>query len=263
MRSSFKYSLLIVLSLEMIFISCAKNSADKSDWNKGSVLRVGTDATYPPFEIIDTESGQPVGFDIDIMKAICKTNGWKPEFVVTPFDGIISGLKSDKYDCVISAMSITPERAAIVSFSDPYYLAGQVVAVPVDDSVIHSIDDLNGLNVGVQLGTTGERMAKSRSGLSVFSYDNIGAAFIDMENGHIDAVLNDFPTTYDYIKMRGKAKIVGDVLSEEHYGIAVRNENTTLLERINAAIEQMKSDGQYEKIRTKWFGTSPAPSDSL
>jgi len=219
------------------------------------VLRVGTDATYPPFEMVDTRSGQPEGFDIDIMNAVCRINNWRPEYIVTPFDGMISGLKSKKYDCIISAMTITPQRQAIVSFSQPYYLAGQVVAVPVEDTVIKSVENLSGRKVGVQLGTTGERLAKTLPGVEVFSFDNIGAAFIDMENGHIDAVLNDLPTSEEYIRLKGRAKIVGELLSKEYYGIAVRRQDGRLLKRIDSSLTIIKESGEYDKISQKWFQT--------
>lgn len=263
MRSPFFNIIFIGLVIGSACISCGQNDSHKQDWAEGSTLRIGTDATYPPFEIVDTESGQPVGFDIDIIKAVCEVNGWTPEFIVTPFDGIISGLKGGKYDCIISAMTITPERAAMVAFSEPYYLAGQVVAVPVSDTVINSSADLVRRRVGVQLGTTGERMAKAMQGVTVFSYDNIGAAFIDMENGHLDAVLNDYPTTMEYIKRRALAKTVGELLSEEHYGIAVRKDNHKLLEYINKAIEQLKSSGRYEEINSRWFSVAENIADSL
>ncbi len=82
------------------------------------VLRVGTDATYPPFETVDTETGEPVGFDIDLITEIAKLNGWKTEFIITPFDGMIPGLQGEKYDVAISSITITPERSAVVDFSD-------------------------------------------------------------------------------------------------------------------------------------------------
>ncbi len=234
------------------FVGC-ESDKELDLWKKNGVLRIGTDATYPPFEMVDTRTGRPEGFDIDIMDAICRLNKWKPEYVVTPFDGIISGLKSKKYDCIISAMTITPQREVIVAFSQPYYLAGQVVAVPIDNETIKSVDDLAGHKVGVQLGTTGERLAKTLSGVEVFSFDNIGAAFIDMENGHIDAVLNDLPTSKEYIRLQGKAKIVGEVLSKEHYGIAVRKQDRALLDKIDSSLTVIKKSGDYDKISQKWF----------
>jgi polar amino acid transport system substrate-binding protein len=245
-------TLLIITVFSFLIIGCG--SDDRSpEWASRGILKIGTDATYPPFEMVNTETGQPEGFDIDIMNKVCELNGWKPKYVITPFDGIISGLKGRKYDCIISAMSITPQREAIVSFSEAYYLAGQVIAVPAADTVIESVDDLRGRRVGVQLGTTGERMAKSLPGVTVFSFENIGAAFIDMKNGQIDAVLNDLPTTSEYIRRQGTAKIVGEVLSREYYGIAVRRGDQELLTKIDSALINIKESGVYDQIKSRWF----------
>ncbi|UCC44997.1 MAG: basic amino acid ABC transporter substrate-binding protein, partial [Candidatus Zixiibacteriota bacterium] len=198
-----KYTLIVAVSI-LCLAGCGPD--EQAEMSERTALRIGTDATYPPFETVNTETGQPEGFDIDLVTEICRVNGWQPEFIVTPFDGIIPGLRSKKYDLVISAMTITPERAAVVDFTNPYYLAGQTIAVPLDDSLTASVDDLLGKRVGVQLGTTGELMAKKIDGIHVFSFDNIGAAFIDMANGNLDAVLNDFPTTQSYISKHGTAK---------------------------------------------------------
>lgn len=225
-----------------------------------STLVVGTDATYPPFESVNTATGLPEGFDIDLISRVAEISGWQTEFIVTPFDGIIPGLLNKKYDCIISALTITPQRAAVVAFSDPYYLAGQVVAVPLDDSVIRGIGDLDGKRIGVQLGTTGEMMARKIAEAQLFSFDNIGAAFLDMANGKLDAVLNDLPTTEAYIRAHGDARIVGPVLSEEHYGVAVRPEDTLLLRQINAALATMRRDTSYVRLHRKWFGTEGAES---
>jgi polar amino acid transport system substrate-binding protein len=221
------------------------------------VLRVGTDATYPPFEFANEETGKPDGFDVDLVKAVCRYHGWKPEFIVTPFDGIIPGLKNGKYDVVVSAMTITPERAAVVDFTEPYYLAGQTIAVPPDETAIDGPEDLKGKRVGVQLGTTGEIMAREMEGLKVYSYDNIGAAFIDMSNGNLDAVLNDFPTTRAYIKLHGTAKTVGPILSTEHYGMAVRQGDTLLLKQLNDALAALRDSSVYDSLHIEWFGALP------
>lgn len=245
--------LLFCLIIFAVITACCTNDLKEPSWKTSGELKIGTDATYPPFEMVNTESGRPEGFDIDIMRKICQINGWEPEFIVTPFDGIIPGLRGKKYDCIISAMSITPQRQAVVDFSEPYYQAGQIIAVPLQDTVVKSVENLRGLKVGVQLGTTGERFAKSLQGVTVFSFDNIGAAFIDMENGQIDAVLNDLPTTQEYIKLKGNAKTVGELLSEESYGIAVRKGDTQLLDKVNSALKQISESGEYDRIRSRWF----------
>lgn len=254
-------NIILIIACLICVLGCSqKETANESE---RTVLRIGTDATYPPFETINTETGKPEGFDIDLITEICKVNNWKPEFIVTPFDGIIPGLNNNKYDVVISAMTITPERAAVVKFSDPYYFAGQVLAVGLNNDKIKSIKDLTGKRVGVQLGTTGEIMAKKMEGIQVFSFDNIGAAFIDMDNGNLDAVLNDFPTTQAYIDKHGTAKMVGEILSNESYGIAVRATDTELLKKINNALKMIKTDERYLNLHMKWFHAPPVKSGAI
>lgn len=250
-----RYQLLkitVLAILLMAALSCGGDGQEQS-WKTTKVLRIGTDATYPPFEMVNTESRKIEGFDIDIMEKICEYIGLTPEYIITPFDGIIAGLKGNKYDCIISAMTITPEREAIVDFTNSYYYAGQIIAVPLDDSTITGIDDLAGKMVGVQLGTTGEKYAKSLSGVTVVPFENIGAAFIDMENGRVDAVLNDYPTTMEYIHRQGSAKTIGELLSKESYGIAVRAGDKELRRLINNAITRIHSNGEFDAIREKWF----------
>jgi polar amino acid transport system substrate-binding protein len=252
--------LTVLLMIMLLALGCISDKEPPP--GQRTVLRIGTDATYPPFETVNPNTRQPEGFDIDLITEICRLNGWQPQFIVTPFDGIIPGLTSKKYDVVISAMTITPQRTAVVDFSEPYYLAGQSIAVPPDDTTITGVEDLVGKRVGVQLGTTGELMAKKMDGLQVYSFDNIGAAFIDMANGNLDAVLNDFPTTRAYINKHGTAKIVGDILSSEHYGIAVRKGDRELLAAINKALRQIKASSRYREIHLKWFGVPPVEERS-
>ncbi len=230
---------------------------DADTWSKitrSGVWRIGTDATYPPFETVDTKTTDVVGFDIDLISAICAKYELKPEFIITPFDGIVPGLTTAKYDAIISAFTITPERARRVLFSDPYYDAGQIIAVPIDDTVTVGLDDLKGLQLGVQLGTTGERMAHRVPDAEIFSYESIGAAFIDMENGRLDAVINDEPTSRIIVAQRQSAKLVGERLSEEQYGIAVRKSDSTLAMKINTALIILAEDGTIDSLKNKWFG---------
>ncbi len=216
-------------------------------------MRIGTDATYAPFEFVSERTGLPAGYDIDLMDSICAHLGVKAEYIVSPFDGIIAGLTTDKYDCIISAMTITPDRAEKVLFSRPYYAAGQSIAVREDNDEIKSLADLNGRKVGVQMGTTGMRFAESLGGVEVFPYDHIGAAFIDLQNGRVDAVINDRPVTQIAIKERGGIKIVGDVLSDERYGIAVRKSDSLLVEQVDIILTELEEAGYFESLQVKWF----------
>lgn len=247
--------ILILIMIIGVALGCSPGNQSAFDKIKSAgILRIGTDATYPPFEFNDEKSGELVGFDIDLMKAICRELELRPEFIVVPFGGIIPGLRSAKYDCIISAMTITEERRQAVDFSMAYYDAGQTIAVPLNDSTIHSVDDLKGKTIGVQLGTTGEIMAKTIEGAEIISFNNIGAAFIDMENGRIDAVLNDAPTSQRAIKVRGMAKIVGPMLSSEQYGIAVDKKNKELLSVIDQALNTLIGSGVVDSLKSFWVG---------
>jgi polar amino acid transport system substrate-binding protein len=246
-----------ILSLAALFslIGCSnKVESGMKHLERTGILRVGTDATYPPFESIDTETGKVAGFDIDLVTEICRELRCAPDFIVTPFDGIVAGLSTGKYDLIASSFTITPERAREVVFTDPYYDAGQALAVPLRDTSIKSPESLTGKSVGVQLGTTGERRAREIPGIKVVSFDNIGAAFIDMENGRLDAVINDLPTTEMIIRQRRSAKIVGPTLTAERYGFAVRLHDKELLEAVNLALKTIQADGRFQTIHDRWFG---------
>ena len=245
----------VILALLMMAVSGCGRKAESTlqRVERTKILRVGTDATYPPFETINTTTGRPEGFDIDLITSVCNRLGWKPEFIVTPFDGIVPGLTGEKYDLIISAFTMTPERAGAVRFSDPYYDAGQSIAVPLDNTTITTLADLRGKKIGVQLGTTGERLARTIAGAEVVSFENIGSAFIDMENGKLDAVVNDLPTSSKIISTRGRAKIVARGLSDEKYAMAVRLTDTTLVAAINKALAELKQSGLIETLQRKWF----------
>jgi polar amino acid transport system substrate-binding protein len=240
----------------LAFSGCAEKEPHESDTFsrvlETKTLRVGTDATYPLFETKD-KNGNLVGFDIDLMDALCAGMGVQAEYVVVPFDGIIPGLESKKYDAIISAMTITQERGKQVNFSNPYYLSGQSIAVLEDEMNIRGIEDLKGKKIGVQLATTGEIEAKKIPGTEVVSFEDIQMAFADLKNGNVDAVINDNPVSRKIIALKGGMKIVGPLLTNESYGIAVRKEDTKLLEAINNALEYVDKTGKYEELDEKWF----------
>ncbi len=119
------------------------------------VLKVGTSADFPPFEFQDEKTGAYLGFDLDLIRAIGDAIGMDVQIVNTAWDGLIPGLITGNYDCIVSAMTITDERLKAVNFSDPYFSAGQVVVTMAKDTKISSIADLEGKKISVQIGTTG------------------------------------------------------------------------------------------------------------
>lgn len=216
-------------------------------------IRVATDATWPPFEIVDEATKEIVGYDIDLFNAIAEKANLEIEFINTPFDSVLSGMGTCQFDAAISAMTITDERKQSFDFSDPYINAGQVVVVQFA-SDITSKDGLVGKVVGAQLGTTGEIEAKAIANTTVKPYDTVDLAFLDLANGQIDAVIADYPTALGFVgKSPDKIKAVGEVFTDESYGIAVCKGNTELVTRINEALKQLVEEGKLVELEKKWL----------
>ena len=225
----------------------------------GEDVTVASDIAYPPFEF--ERDGEPVGFDIDLMDEIGERAGFTPEYQNVTFDGIIGGLSNNQYDVVISAMTITPERAERIDFSDPYFNADQSLLVP-SDAGIGSVNDLGDATVGVQIGTTGEIKAnefKDQGKIQgdVRTFDTIEDAFAALNNGQIEAIINDLPVSQDEVNSSdGALEIVQVIATGEQYGIAFPKDSD-MRQDVNAALAEIKEDGTYEEIYKKWIGRAP------
>ncbi len=245
---------LVIFSFILVFVFSLVAFADTYDEiMKKGVLTVGTDATYAPFEYRNFKN-DIVGFDIDFVRALAKEMGnLKVKLVDTAWDGIIPGLLSKKYDIIVSAMTITEERAKKVTFSDPYFETGQVIVVAKDRNDIKSVDDLKGKVIAVQLGTTGDFAASKIEGATVKRFDTIDKAYFEVMLGRADAVVNDLSQTAYGIK-RFPLKIACKPFTVEYYGIAMRKEDKKLHKAVNAALKALKEKGIYDEIYKKWFG---------
>lgn len=249
--------LCLVMALLLSFAMALPTTA-QDDGDLG-VITIGTNAEYPPFESVD-EAGDIIGFDIDIVTAIAADAGFEIEFVNTRWDGIFVALSQGEFDAVISAATITDEREDIIDFTEPYFNAGQTIAVASDmASVIDSPEDLAGLRIGVQLGTTGDEYASEIDGAEVVRFDEITLAFQALGEGDIDAILNDGPTSADIIANNPDldAVIVGEPLTDEFYGIAVNPERADVLDAINLSLANVIASGEYAEIFNAWFGQDP------
>jgi len=221
-------------------------------------ITVATDATWPPFEYVDETTKEFVGFDIDLMKAIAAAAGFEVEFVNVAWDPLLAGMASGEYDAAISAMTITEERAKQWDFSDPYYVAGQLIATRIDDDSIKAAADLAGKVAGAQLGTTGAMEIENMAGVTLRTYDDVAQAFLDLINGQIDAVVADNPLVEGYVgKYSDKLQTVGDLLSSEEYGIAVKKDAAEVLEAINKGLAAVKAQGLLEELEYKWVTEKP------
>ena len=237
--------LIAIVVLTLCLTGCTKST---------SKIRVATDATWPPFESVNEQTKQIEGFDIDLFQAIADKEGIQVEFVDVAWDPLLAGMAKGTYDAAISSISITADRAKVMLFSDPYFAAGQLIAVRLDNTSIKSKADLAGKTVGVQLGTTGNIEVDAIAGATSKPYDDIGLAFQDLMNGQIDAVVADNPLVLSYVgKNSGKLKTAGDVFSAENYGIAVAMGQESLLKKINDGLAKVKAEGIIETLSKKWL----------
>jgi polar amino acid transport system substrate-binding protein len=249
---------IVVLTFALTGCGSSKTPADSSQGTAGGntesakVIKIGTDPTFAPFEFIDAQN-QPTGFDVDLMKAIATDMGYTAQFENSSFDGLVPSLQVGKYDAVIAAMTITPERAESVDFSDKYLMATQLIAVK-KGSPIKSVEDLKGKRIGVQNSTTGQSVLEEMK-IDPKKYEAIPDAMNDLINGGLDAVVADSPVVLYFIKQNPNANIEyiqGD-FPKEYYGIAVKKGNAELQAKLNASLQNIKSSGKYNDIYKKWF----------
>ncbi|MBN1426938.1 MAG: basic amino acid ABC transporter substrate-binding protein [Anaerolineae bacterium] len=250
MKRSILYAL-VGIALVGLLAACGGTSTGQD------TVRVATDATWPPFESINESTKEIEGFDIDLLTAVADKAGLEIEFINVPFDPLLAGMSQCQYDAAISSITITEDRKKEFLFSDPYFAAGQIVAVQIDESAITGKDTLNGKTIGVQLGTTGEIEANKITGATVSSYDDIGLAFQDLMNGQVNAVIADNPTVLSYVGQNSdKIKVVGEAFTDEYYGIAVCKNKPELVKKINQGLAAVEADGVLDQLADKWLKPS-------
>ncbi len=226
------------------------------------VYVVGTDAAYAPFES-QNEKGEIVGFDIDVVTAVAKKAGIEVKFVNTPWEGIFKTLDQGDRDFLVSAVTITDERRQSNDFSNPYFDAQQLIAVKAT-SKIAKFDDIKKLKVGVQTGTTGDEVVSKLQGknsTNIKRFESTPLALKELEAGGVDAVVADNGVIINYVTNNAgsKFKTVADkAFAPEQYGLVVKKGNADLLGKLNKGIADIKADGTYDQIYSKYFGAAPA-----
>lgn len=253
-------AILLVITMAFTFAACGGgNEEPAGETDETPVYKVAMEPTFPPFDTINEETQELDGFDVDLMNAIAENQGFELEWVNMGFDGLIAALEAGNIDIIASGMNASPERREKVDFSTTYYDSGLVVAVKAGNTAIKSIDDLTtDMKAGGQIGTTGADLANELFTTGKIKeakiYNGLDVAVMDLQNGAIDALINDLPVTKAYMDAKpGTIEIVGDVLNAESYGFAVQKGNTELLDKINTGMQNLIDDGTFDKIYTKWF----------
>ncbi|ADM28360.1 extracellular solute-binding protein family 3 [Ignisphaera aggregans DSM 17230] len=221
-------------------------------------IRVGTSPDFPPFEYID-DKGNIVGIDIDMMKILSNKIGCDMEIVSIDFNGLIPALINNQIDVIASGMTITEERAKVVAFTKPYWSADQAIVIRKDANINpQSLNDLVNLRVGVQSGTTAEQMisefvSSTGKNINMVSYQSYVLAIQDLLAGRLDAVVVDSPVANMFVKQYN-VKISNIITTNESYGLAVRKDNTELLNKLNKALDEFLNSDEWQQILRKYLG---------
>lgn len=229
-------------------------------------LRIGTESAYPPFEYRDN-SGAMRGFDIEVGDAICAKMAVKCVWVPQGFDGLIMSLQASKIDLIISSMSVTEERAKAVDFSRPYYVTAAQLVAPKDSKITEDPATWKGKTIGVQSGTIHQTFAEQRlGGITDKAYDTLEDAYLDLQSGRVDAVFADKVVLYDWLQKEGlkggfdyAGKPVEDPAVTGNVAIALRKGDSGLKDKLNAAIDTVLSDGEFDRISAQYFPFSIRP----
>ena len=228
--------------------------ADELDTLKEEgVMRIAMSGAYPPFNFV-SDSNEVVGFDPAIGTEINSRMGLETEVVTTAWDGIIGGLLAQKYDAIVGSMTITEERAEVVDFVGPYYTTRRAIFTK-PGSGIASLEDLEDAKVGVTLGETHEEWAKDK-GYSVRTYKGLPELLLELENGRVDAIVNDSIAAILALNENGYDYEMFDDPESEPFGagIAIRKGNPELKAAMQEALDAMMEDGTYVEIAEEWIG---------
>lgn len=232
----------------------AEDTTAKFDTVESGKIIAGSDTAFPPFESMNGDVAE--GFDVDLLTAMGEELGYKVEFKTEIFDTLIPTLKGGgKFDVIASGMTIKPERALEIDFTDPYYDSNQSIVMQIGGTYSKPAD-LAGKKIGVQSGTTGEAWAgENVPDATLVPFKNATDAFAALQAGNVDAVVNDLPVSAELLKddPRGM-EIVAEIPTGEQYGFGVSKDNPELLKALNDALKAVKDSGKYAEIYEKWIG---------
>ncbi|MBC2575738.1 amino acid ABC transporter substrate-binding protein [Peptostreptococcus canis] len=240
--------------------ACSDSGKKANDTNSSKTVIVGLDNTFVPMGFLD-DNNELVGFDIDIAKEAFKRAGYTPQFENIEWSLKEQSLNNKNVDCLWNGYSITEERKKKVDFSKPYFDNKQII-VTMSNNDFKSKNDLKDQAVGTQAASSGlDAIEADKDFINMIkdkqpsTYDTYDKALRDLEIGRIKAVVGDEVLLKYYIKQKGedKYKVLEGDLGSEQYGVGFRKEDKELRENVDKALDEMKADGTFDKIKSKWF----------
>ena len=252
---------LLIISV-FILVSCAPPATEAPEFEAsgalpdldGKTIAVAVEDAYPPFNSVDEDSGESVGWDYDVVREICNRINCVPEFKLAAWDGIFPAMEAGEYDMLADGVTITEERDLIIDYSIPYVTIGQVLLVNEGETA--SVDDMKAnpeALIGTQIGTTNEIVAKKHFPEEVVqSFEDFPAATLALMAGDVDGVVIDTVSATGFMGVNpGKMKVIGALTSDEQLAF-VFPPDSDLQHHINLALESMKADGTLAEFNKKW-----------
>jgi polar amino acid transport system substrate-binding protein len=247
----------LVITTSVFTTACGdtrKQGESSAATDPGGTLRWGGDEIGgAPYMFRDpNDNTRHIGFEKEIADEIGKRLNRKMEFIQTPWDSIIPALNRGDFDFALSGMEVTPERTAVIDFTDPYYVYTKQLVVRSNSNDIKSLKDLQGRVVGTLLESTSHKYLEKHHLGTVITYEDSQRPYDELEMGKIDAVFLDLPIAEFYARPNKNLKFIGSPIAPGHYAIAVRKKDEELKLQLNDALKEIKEDGTLKQILEKW-----------
>jgi cystine transport system substrate-binding protein len=249
-----------LLTAATVALTGCSASSDTTDDSLSSVmdsgvLTVGTEGTYRPFSFHEDGSGDLTGYDVEVIEAVAAELDLEIRFEETQWDGIFGGLTSGRFDLIANQVSITPERVDAYAFSTPYTYSTGVIVVPEDNTSITSFESLDGLTTAQSLTSNWYTLA-TESGASVEAVDGWAQSVALVEEGRVDATVNDKLTFLDYQKQTGAEglKVAAETTDRSESAFAFALGSDALASAISEALATLSADGTLAEISDSYFG---------
>jgi polar amino acid transport system substrate-binding protein len=254
-------AILALVAIALAWLVLARLGGEEDEtWariQQAGLIRVGMDASWPPFEYIDEPTGQIVGLDVDLACAIGQRLGVEVEFINVGFDSLYDALYVGRFDAIVSALPYDPLLLGDVAYSISYFNAGQVLVTQANETEISEVNDLSGKRLGVEWGSESDalarRLQKEIEGLSLENYMTPDAVLWALKEGEVETAIVDAVSACQFIAAEGGVQVVSDPLTDELYVIALRLDSPLLLKAINEVLVEMREDGTLERLQGKWF----------
>ncbi len=225
--------------------------------DKGTLV-AGMEGNWAPWSYHDLDTNEVIGYDADTARAIGEKLGVEVQIVEAPWESLFAGLDDGRYDIVINGVEVTDERSEKYDFSEPYAYIHTALVVRKDNEEIKSFDDLKGKKTVNSIGSTYMELAESY-GASAAGVSTLNDTIQNVIDGRADATLNADVSIYDYLNQQPDAniKIVATTEDASHVAIPIRkgDETASFEKAVNAAIEELKTDGTLAELSGKYFGS--------